>query len=211
MDIASIAGTQTGAATAGSRIAADFNTFLTLLTAQLQNQDPLDPLDTDKFVSQLVEFSSVEQSIETNKNLEALIALQSTAQTSNALALLGETIVFPGDRAIAAGGAAEWRYQVPEGASAVALTVTDAQGRVVARGVGAAAAREHAYVFNGAADGEIYRLAVAAVDRSGAGLAASAQSLATVTSVADIAGAPSLSTALGDVALADVTRVIANR
>ena len=211
MDIASIAATQTGAATAGSRIAADFNTFLTLLTAQLQNQDPLDPLDTDKFVSQLVEFSSVEQSIETNRNLEALIALQSTAQTSNALALLGERIVFPGDRAVAAGGAAEWRYQVPEGASAVALTVTDAQGRVVARGAGSAAAGEHAYVFNEAVDGETYRLAVAAVDRSGASLVANTRSLATVTSVANIAGAPSLSTPLGEVALADVTRVLANR
>jgi flagellar basal-body rod modification protein FlgD len=211
MDIASIAATQTGAATAGSRIAADFDTFLTLLTAQLQNQDPLDPLDTDKFVSQLVEFSSVEQSIETNRNLEALIALQSTAQTSNALALLGETVVFPGDRAVAAGGAAEWRYQVPTGASAVALTVTDAQGRIVARATGAADAGEHAYVLNGAADGETYRLAVVAVDRSGASLVASARSLATVTSVSDIGGAPSLSTALGDVALADVTRVIANR
>ena len=211
MDIAQIAGTQASTADTGARIAADFNTFLTLLTAQLQNQDPLDPLDTDKFVSQLVEFSSVEQSIETNRNLEALIALQSSAQTSNALALLGETIVFPGDRAIAAGGAAEWRYQVPEGASAVALTVTDAQGRIVARGTGAAAAGEHAYVVNGAADGETYRLAVAAVDRSGANLAASARSLARVTSVTTIAGAPSLSTALGDVAFADVTRVIANR
>jgi flagellar basal-body rod modification protein FlgD len=211
MDIASIAATQTGAATAGSRIAADFDTFLTLLTAQLQNQDPLDPLDTDKFVSQLVEFSSVEQSIETNRNLEALIALQSTAQTSNALALLGETVVFPGDRGVAAGGAAEWRYQVPTGASAVALTVTDAQGRIVARATGAADAGEHAYVLNGAADGETYRLAVVAVDRSGASLVASARSLATVTSVSDIGGAPSLSTALGDVALADVTRVIANR
>ncbi len=211
MDIASIAGTQPGAATAGSRIAADFDTFLTLLTAQLQNQDPLDPLDTDKFVSQLVEFSSVEQSIETNKNLEALIALQSTAQTSNALALLGETIVFPGDRAIAASGAAEWRYQVPEGAGAVALTVTDAQGRIVARATGAAAAGEHAFTFNEAVDGETYRLTVAAVDRSGASLSAAARSIATVTSVANIAGAPSLSTPLGDVALADVTRVIANR
>ena len=211
MDIASIAGTQAGAATAGTRITADFNTFLTLLTAQLQNQDPLDPLDTDKFVSQLVEFSSVEQSIETNRNLEALISLQSTAQTSNALALLGETIVFPGDRAIGAGGAAEWRYQVPDGASAVALTVTDAQGRVVARATGAAAAGEHSYVFNEAVDGETYRLAVAAVDRSGASLTASARSLAAVTSVSTLAGAPSLSTPLGDVALADVTRVIANR
>jgi flagellar basal-body rod modification protein FlgD len=211
MDIASIAATQTGAATAGTRIAADFNTFLTLLTAQLQNQDPLDPLDTDKFVSQLVEFSSVEQSIETNKNLEALIALQSSTQTSNALALLGETIVFAGDRATAQGGAAEWRYAVPEGASAVALTVVDSQGRIVARAAGSTAAGEHAFVFADGADGETYRLGVAAVDGAGRSLAATPRSIAAVTSVTTASGAPILSTALGDVALADVARVIASR
>lgn len=211
MDIASIASTQSGAATAGSRIAADFNTFLTLLTAQLQNQDPLDPLDTDKFVSQLVEFSSVEQSIATNRNLEALIALQSSTQTSNALALLGETIVFAGDRAIADGGAAEWRYQTPAGASAVALTVVDSAGRIVARSEGSAAPGEHAFVYTGGADGETYRLTVAAVDRSGAVLNASTRSVAAVTSVTTEGGAPTLSTGLGDIDLANVTRVIANR
>lgn len=211
MDISSVTTTPAVAAGAGSRIAADFDTFLTLLTAQLQNQDPLDPLDTDKFVSQLVEFSSVEQTIQTNQNLETLIGLQSSAQTANALALLGETVVFAGDRALAAGGAAQWRYAVPDGASAVALTVTDSNGRIVAQNAGSAVAGEHAFTFTGGTDGAVYRLTVAAVDRSGATLPASVRSLADVTSVSTAGDAPRLSTALGDIALADVTRVIANR
>jgi flagellar basal-body rod modification protein FlgD len=211
MDITPIAAAQTGAASSATRIAADFDTFLTLLTAQLQNQDPLDPLDTDKFVSQLVEFSSVEQSIQTNQNLETLIGLQSSAETANALALLGETVVFAGDRAIAENGAAEWRYAVPEGASAVALTVVDSNGRIVAQTAGAAAAGEHAFTWDGGAEGGVYRLGVAAVDRSGRSLAASARSIADVTSVATVNGAARLSTALGDIGLSDVTRVIANR
>jgi len=211
MDIAAITQTQTNTGNAGARIAADFNTFLTLLTAQLQNQDPLDPLDTDKFVSQLVQFSSVEQSIQTNQNLEALIALQSSAETSNALALLGERVVFTGDRAIAEGGEAQWRYQVPDGASAVALTVIDSEGRIVAQAQGSASAGEHAYVFTGGTDGAVYRLGVAAIDRNGASLAATTRSIADVTSVSTLAGAPRLATALGDIALADVSRVIANR
>lgn len=211
MDISSVTTTPAVAAGAGSRIAADFDTFLTLLTAQLQNQDPLDPLDTDKFVSQLVEFSSVEQTIQTNQNLETLIGLQSSAQTANALALLGETVVFAGDRALAAGGAAQWRYAVPDGASAVALTVTDSNGRIVEQSEGSAVAGEHAFTFTGGTDGAVYRLTVAAVDRSGATLPASVRSLADVTSVSTAGGAPRLSTALGDIALADVTRVIANR
>lgn len=211
MDVTSIAATTAGATNAGSRIAADFDTFLTLLTAQLQNQDPLDPLDTDKFVSQLVEFSSVEQSIETNRNLETLIGLQSGAETANALALLGETVVFPGDRAIVEAGAASWRYAVPAGASAVALTVIDKTGQIVAQTTGNASAGEHDFVWTGGEEGGVYRLGVAAVDRSGASLAASARSVAGVTSVSSLNGAPRLSTGLGDIALADVTRVIARR
>lgn len=211
MDVTSIAGAQTAATNAGSRIAADFDTFLTLLTAQLQNQDPLDPLDTDKFVSQLVQFSSVEQTIQTNQNLETLIGLQSAAQTSNALALLGETVVFAGDRAISENGAAQWRYAVPDGASAVALTVIDSEGRIVAQSAGVSAAGEHAFSWTGGTEGGVYRLGVAAVDRSGASLTAAARSVADVTSVSTVNGAPRLTTALGDIALADVTRVIANR
>jgi len=211
MDIASIAQAQSGATAAGTRIAGDFNTFLTLLTAQLRNQDPLDPLDTDKFVSQLVEFSSVEQSIQTNRNLEALIALQSGAATSNALALLGQTVVFAGDRAIVKNGIAEWRYAVPAGASAVSLSILDSEGRVVSQTAGATAAGEHAFVFADGAEGATYRLAVAAVDRSGANLTAPARSLAPVTSVSLGTGAPVLTTPLGDVALASVTRVISRQ
>ncbi|MFN0023462.1 MAG: flagellar hook assembly protein FlgD, partial [Parvularculaceae bacterium] len=169
MDLSTLAALQTPVVTpvntqSATRLTADFDTFLTLLTAQLQNQDPLDPLNTDKFVSQLVEFSSVEQSIQTNQNLEALIALQSSAQTSNALALLGETVVFTGDRATVENGAAAWRYDVPDGASAVALTVRDAGGRIVATAPGSNAAGEHDFTWRGEGlEGGVYRLSVAAV------------------------------------------------
>ena len=54
-------------------LGSNFNTFLTLLTTQLQNQDPTSPLDTNQFTSQLVQFSQVEQAINTNTNLQALI------------------------------------------------------------------------------------------------------------------------------------------
>lgn len=211
MDIASIVQSQSASATAGARIAGDFNTFLTLLTAQLRNQDPLDPLDTDKFVSQLVEFSSVEQSIQANQNLETLIALQSGAETSRALAFLGETITFTGDRAVVQEGAAEWRYAIPAGASAVVLTVTDSSGRIVSEVAGSLVAGEHAFVFTDGAEGETYRLSVAAVDSNGANLAATTRSLASVTAVSFASGAPLLATALGDIAPQSVTRVIARK
>src|ERR1700722_7704540 len=71
---------------AGSQeIAGNFDTFLQLLTTQLQNQDPLSPLDTNQFTEQLVEFASVEQQINENSNLQTLISLQQTAQSTQAL------------------------------------------------------------------------------------------------------------------------------
>src|SRR5579872_637322 len=59
----------------------NFNTFLTLLTSQLKNQNPLSPMDTNTFTQQLVSFSEVEQQINTNTNLQSLIQLQTANET----------------------------------------------------------------------------------------------------------------------------------
>lgn len=64
--------TDTATEDAVSAAAADFESFLTLLTAQLRNQDPLSPLDSTEFVAQLASFSSVEQQVQTNERLELL-------------------------------------------------------------------------------------------------------------------------------------------
>src|SRR5271155_5133794 len=58
---------------ATQQLASNFNSFLTLLTTQLQNQDPLDPLDTNQFTQQLVEFTSVQQQVNMTPNLQPLI------------------------------------------------------------------------------------------------------------------------------------------
>jgi len=71
--------------TTGSTLAGNFQTFLTLLTTQLQNQDPLSPLDTNQFTQQLVQFASVEQQLKTNDQLTTLVSLQQTAQSTQAL------------------------------------------------------------------------------------------------------------------------------
>src|SRR5499426_1025630 len=81
------------AATGGATITKNFDQFLQLLTTQLKNQNPLDPLDTNQFTQQLVQFAQVEQQINMNQSLNALIALQTAAQTSAALGFLGSTVV----------------------------------------------------------------------------------------------------------------------
>src|SRR5260370_15656007 len=69
----------------GGTLAGNFQTFLTLLTTQLQNQNPLSPLDTNQFTQQLVQFASVEQQLKTNDQLTTLVSLQQTAQSTQAL------------------------------------------------------------------------------------------------------------------------------
>src|SRR6185295_18957945 len=79
----------TGDSNVKATIAQNFDTFLQLLTTQLQNKNPLDPLDTNQFTQQLVEFASVEQQINMNTNLQSLITMQQTSQATSALELVG--------------------------------------------------------------------------------------------------------------------------
>ena len=79
---------QAAGANASQQLAGNFNTFLQLLTTQLQNQNPLDPLDTNQFTQQLVEFASVEQQINMNTNLQSLISMQQTSEATSALELV---------------------------------------------------------------------------------------------------------------------------
>ena len=93
--------TSTGATAASvtsrSTIAQNFNTFLQLLTTQLKNQNPLDPLDTNQFTQQLVQFAQVEQQMNTNTSLGTLVSLQQTAQSTAALGFLGSTVTVNGN------------------------------------------------------------------------------------------------------------------
>ena len=90
---------QAAGANASQQLAGNFNTFLQLLTTQLQNQNPLSPLDTNQFTQQLVEFASVEQQINMNTNLQSLITMQQTTEATSALQLVGSTITVGGNSA----------------------------------------------------------------------------------------------------------------
>lgn len=130
--IASTAAAAAGTATAsGTRLAGDFNTFLTLLTTQLQNQSPTDPLDTNQMTNQLVQFASVEQQIAMNRNLESLISLQQTAQLTAAAPLIGRRAEVEADQVALQDGSAEIRLPAAGTAQRAEITITDRSGRVL--------------------------------------------------------------------------------
>src|SRR6201986_5096004 len=133
---------QAAGSTASQQLAGNFNTFLQLLTTQLQNQNPLDPLDTNQFTQQLVEFASVEQPLNTNSSLQTLVSLQQTAQSTQALQFVGKTAVVNGSVNTLSNSTATWDLNIPS-SSNVTLTITNSTGQTVFTGTYAAAAGDN--------------------------------------------------------------------
>lgn len=126
--------TTTQADASRSRLAGNFDTFLSLLTTQLQNQDPLSPVDTDQFTQQLVQFTGVEQQIQTNSLLQSLVGQANSTSAGSALNFLGQAANFRSDTAVLAeGGQIDFQLRVPTNAVEAELIVTDANGREVQR------------------------------------------------------------------------------
>lgn len=121
-------------ASSNTTIANNFQTFLTLLTTQLQNQNPLDPLDTNQFTAQLVQFAGVEQQLRQNDQLATLISLQKTAQSTQALGYVGYTVAVDGSKAPYDGtNSAAWALTAPNDTTA-AITITNSAGQTVFSG-----------------------------------------------------------------------------
>jgi flagellar basal-body rod modification protein FlgD len=164
--------TSSSAATDKSTIADNFQSFLLLLTTQLQNQNPLDPLDTNQFTQQLVQFAQVEQQLKSNSQLETLVSLQKTSQQTQALGFVGATVAVDGSSANLANGSAAWNFSVTKPATAT-LTVTNSSGQTVYSGSYTVQAGPQAFTWDGHGnngtlwpDGS-YKLSVTATDASG--------------------------------------------
>ncbi|OPZ00080.1 flagellar basal body rod modification protein [Bradyrhizobium sacchari] len=81
----------TGNTTNTSSNTVDYNTFLQLLVAEMKNQDPTNPMDTSQYMSQFAQLSTVEQAMQTNAKLDALLSSQSLSQADS---LIGKTVSF---------------------------------------------------------------------------------------------------------------------
>jgi flagellar basal-body rod modification protein FlgD len=114
-------------------IAGNFQTFLTLLTTQLQNQDPTNPLDTNQFTQQLVEFAQVEQQLQSNSQLATLVSLQQTAQSTQLLNFVGDTVTVNGNTAQLTNGQTSWTFNSPQPATAT-VNISNSSGQLVYSG-----------------------------------------------------------------------------
>lgn len=130
-------------------IADNFTAFLQLLTTQLQNQNPLDPLDTNQFTQQLVQFAQVEQQLRGNDQLATLVALQKTTQASAALEFVGKTVVISGATThLGTEGSTVWTFSSPKPASAT-VAIRDSTGQTAFTGSYTLNAGRQDFVWDG--------------------------------------------------------------
>ena len=188
------------AATSGvvdnTMIASNFTTFLQLLTTQLKNQNPLEPLDTNQFTQQLVQFAQVEQQMKSNEQLTALVSLEKSAQSTTALAFVGATVVVDGSTAPLSNGRANWTLNVTKPSTAT-VTIKDSTGQTAYSGTFSVNPGSQAFAWDGRGnDGRLwpdgnYTLTATGVDANKQPVAISTEVQAQVDSV-DLTQSPPL-------------------
>jgi len=205
----------TNNANALSQLGDNFNTFLTLLTAQLQNQDPLSPMDSNQFTQQLVQFSQVEQQIQTNDNLKTLISSYQNSSAGTALSYLGkDAILKSSDLSLSSGGQANWAYSFDKDPSEVTLSVEDSSGHIVYSQDGEAASGNHLFSWNGQETGGstapagVYSLVVTAKDSTGASVDSTITTRETIMGVDFTSTTPQVITASGSHDITDVQAIL---
>ena len=195
------------------QLSGNFDTFLQLLTTQLQNQDPTSPMDTNQFTQQLVEYSQVEQQIDTNTNLQSLISQGSSQSAAYATSYLGKNVTVSGGQGSLTSGEASWNYNLGAAASSTVLTVTNASGQTVYTAQGSNNQGNNSFTWNGEdnngnqqPDGT-YPLSVAAADSSGTAITSTVTSSGQVSEVDMSSGTPQLVIGAMEVGLSGISNV----
>lgn len=185
-------------ATAKSTIGADFNMFLKLLTTQMQNQDPLSPMDSAQYTQQLVQYSQVEQTVQQSGTLKDILASLSTQNMAQAAGFIGRDAEF--NSAVSGLGAtpARWSYSAPSALTSGTLSISDASGKVVDTRPIALDGSSGSYSWDGmlangtkAPDGA-YTLSLSAQNASGANVPVTVHGVGTVSGVTALNGVVSL-------------------
>lgn len=135
---------------AATGLAEDFAQFLTLLTVQLQNQDPLSPMDTTEFTNQLVAFTGVEQQINTNQKLDSLVAMNLGNSFSSALNYVGKTASYLSSEFYHDGSTPNSiKYALDDSAFEATIRVTDDAGNIIYEQDADTDAGSHDFVWDG--------------------------------------------------------------
>ena len=180
---------QSAASTVGAAQTLNETDFLSLLTTELQNQDPLNPSDSSDMAAQMAQFASVEQLTNINTQLTNMVSSQSSMQNTMAAGLIGENVVATGDT-VTLNGQASLNYTLQNNAAHVTVSIFNSSGALVNKQVlGSENAGANSYTWKGndqngntLPSGQ-YTFAVSAVDSSGNAVTATPLTTGTVTGV----------------------------
>jgi flagellar basal-body rod modification protein FlgD len=183
---------QTGTSALGS-LSDNFSSFLSLLMTQLQNQDPTSPLDTNQFTSELVQFTSVQQQIDTNSDLTQLIQLTQASQIEQSAGMIGKPVTATSTQLSLQNGTAEINFNTKT-AEPVGIAVYNSAGLQVQTATLTSTAGANSWTWNGQnasgatmPDGA-YNVTVNAIGATGSTSAVPFTVTGTATSVQNNAG-----------------------
>jgi flagellar basal-body rod modification protein FlgD len=206
---------QAAAAKANDPTALGKDQFLKLLTTQLQNQDPTQPMDNTAFVAQLAQFSSLEQMSNVNDTLTQLLTAQGTSLQTTAANMVGKTAVFNTDQvALTAGKSVTISANLSQAAANMNLIIQDSDGNTVrVAALGSAPSGKNDIAWDGLDDGGAqlptgtYTAQLAATDINGKTISLTQYGRAPITGMTFNNGTPQLLAGGSVLQLSDITEL----
>ncbi len=217
-EISTVGTTDTASTATGNELSGALGqeTFLNLLTVQLQHQDPLDPMSNEAFVEQLATFSTLEELISINATLEAVYLGVASMNNASMANLVGTEVVARADTIAYDGESTEvsLAFDAPEATTATTVTITDSEGHVVYSGdAGAFEAGEGAWTWDGrttegsqAEEGD-YTFEFEGTDADGDDVAITSLVVGTITEMDYSTGTPQPSVEGTPIGIADILRL----
>jgi flagellar basal-body rod modification protein FlgD len=211
---ASASGTSaTDSANALSSLSSNYSDFLKMLMTQLQNQDPTNPMDTSQFTSELVEFASVEQQINTNSNLTQLIQATQGGELIQGSSVVGDQVTATSTTLPLQNGSASLNFTaIATGPAAVA--VYNSSGTQIDDAVVNATTGQNTWSWNGQnssgtqmADGS-YNVAVVAANADGSTTALPFTVTGTATGITSGSNGVSVNLGSTSVGFSNITSVV---
>jgi flagellar basal-body rod modification protein FlgD len=206
---------QADAAKASSGTTLDKNSFLTLLTEQMKNQDPTQPMDNTAFVAQLAQFSALEQMTNVNTNLTTLISAQGTSLQTTAASMIGKTAVFQSDSVVLqADSPAVFTANLSQAATNATAVVQDSNGNTIRTlQLGACSSGLNHFSWDGKNDSGnavnpgTYTVNITASDINGKQISLTQNGSALITGVTYVNGTPEFQAGGQTLKISDISEV----
>ena len=150
------------------------NDFLTLLTSELQNQNPLDATSTTDLMNQLTSYANFTEQQSINSSMTSLASSFASLVTLNSVNYIGHTVEAKTDTSTLSNGKATYGYSLSSAAANVSISIKDSAGKTVWTGTGTGTAGSNSFTWDGKdssgtqlADGDKYTMSVTATDSAG--------------------------------------------